>query len=130
MTEKALKNLNGLEIGDKKIRVTRVDSDITKDQEKSKPTQSSIQQRPSNASGSFLNTFSRIDDPYVKAMLSIPQSCLMASRVLMFLNMVSPEDLLEDDFYTDLVEDIQQECLPYGSIEKVEIARPDKVAFA
>ena len=127
MTEKAITKLNGLDIGDKKLRVSRVNSDTTKENEKLKPTPGSMQSRPSNSTGSFLNTFSKIDDPYVKAMLSIPQTCLMASRVLMFLNMASPEDLIEDDFYNDLVEDVQQECLPYGSIEKVEIPRPDRV---
>lgn len=126
MTEKALKHLNNLEIGDKKLRVSRVNSDTTKENEKLKPAPK--MNRASNSSGSFLNTFSKIDDPYVKAMLSIPQTCLMASRVLMFLNMASPEDLIEDDFYTDLVEDVQQECLPFGSIERVEIPRPDRVA--
>ena len=60
-------------------------------------------------------------------MLSIPHTCLLASRVVMFLNMASPEDLLEDDFYNELFEDVQQECLAFGSIQKVEIARPDRV---
>jgi len=130
VTERAIKNLNGLAIGDKKLRVTRVNSDTTKDNEKPKPQPGGAHVRPSNASGSFLNNFHKIDDPYVKAMLSIPHTCLLASRVVVFHNMASPEDLLEDDFYADLFEDVQQECLAFGSIQRVEIARPDRVASA
>jgi len=107
--------------------VTRVNADTTKENEK--PAKNVAPPKPmisNSGSGSLLMTFSKIEDPYVKAMLCIPQTSLMPSRVIMFLNMASPEDLLEDDFYNNLVEDVQQECLPFGSIDKVEISRPDK----
>ena len=59
-----------------------------------------------NPLGSYLNTYHNIDDPFVKAMLSIPQASLLASPVIVLMNMASPEDLIEDDFYQDLVDDV------------------------
>lgn len=60
-------------------------------------------------------------------MLSIPQGCIIPSRVVQFLNMFSPEDLFDEDFYQELCDDVKQECEKYGSIEKIDIPRPDHV---
>lgn len=46
----------------------------------------SVKERPkypiANEGGSYLNNFYKIDNPYVKAMISIPQSCIVPSRVI------------------------------------------------
>lgn len=104
--------------------MSRVENDTSKleaPKEKREPTF-----KGPSASSSLLSNFQGFDDPLVQAMLNIPQSCRLPSRVVMFLNMASPEDLLDDEFYHNLVEDVQQECLTFGSIEKIEIPRPHK----
>nr|ODO03881.1 splicing factor U2AF 65 kDa subunit [Cryptococcus depauperatus CBS 7855] len=46
------------------------------------------------------------------------------SRVMLLLNMVTPEELINDDDYNDILEDINEECGKYGEIEGVRIPRP------
>src|SRR5262249_19558454 len=48
------------------------------------------------------------------------------SRILLMLNMVTPEDLLEDDEYGDLHDDVKMECSKYGDLEDLRIPRPVK----
>ena len=79
-----------------------------------------------------------IEDAHVKAMISVPQTAIVPSRVIQLQNMVSPEDLMSDEFYKDLFEDVKfvsffsnffqdlKECENFGSMEHLEIPRPDK----
>ncbi|KAK8844129.1 hypothetical protein IAR55_006923 [Kwoniella newhampshirensis] len=46
------------------------------------------------------------------------------SRVMLLLNMVTPEELVRDDDYADILEDINEECGKYGEVEGVRIPRP------
>jgi len=39
--------------------------------------------------------------------------------------MATPDDLVDDEFYEILLEDIYNECCKYGNIEGVVIPRPD-----
>ena len=41
--------------------------------------------------------------------------------------MIAIEDLFEDDIYEELLLDIKEEALKFGTIDKVEIPRPDKL---
>lgn len=41
-------------------------------------------------------------------MLNIPLSAITPSRVIQFLNMACLEDLLEDDYFEDLLEDVNE----------------------
>ena len=74
-----------------------------------------------------MNNYPLIENPLGKAMLSIPQGCIIPSRVVQFLNMCSPEDLFEEDFYQELFDDVKQECEKFGTIDKIEIPRPNLV---
>lgn len=47
------------------------------------------------------------------------------SPVLELLNMVSPEELLDDKEYKEIKEDIQQECCKYGQVVDVVVPRPN-----
>lgn len=38
--------------------------------------------------------------------------------------MVTPEELMEEDEYEDILEDIKEECNKYGVVRSVEIPRP------
>lgn len=46
------------------------------------------------------------------------------SRVIMLLNMVTPEELYDEQDYQEIFEDINEECSKYGDIEGVKIPRP------
>lgn len=43
---------------------------------------------------------------------------------MLLLNMVTPEELYDDQDYADILEDIQEECSKYGEIEGVRVPRP------
>ena len=44
--------------------------------------------------------------------------------MLCLLNMVTPEELRDDEEYDDILEDIREECTRYGAVRSVEIPRP------
>ncbi|EGR32741.1 u2 snrnp auxilliary splicing factor, putative [Ichthyophthirius multifiliis] len=118
VTDRAIKALNGLPCGDRKLKVSKV----TRDQNKLAKTQQ-IQ----NDSGSYLGDCHLIKNEFVRKMLSIPEYTYQPSRVIQLLNMCSPEDLFEDDIYNEIYQDVQSECEKIGPIEKVEIVRPCKM---
>lgn len=46
------------------------------------------------------------------------------TEVLCLMNMVSPEELLDDEEYEEIVEDVRDECSKYGQVKSIEIPRP------
>ncbi|VDC00959.1 unnamed protein product [Peniophora sp. CBMAI 1063] len=46
------------------------------------------------------------------------------ARIVLMLNMVTPEDLIDDAEYAELVEDIRSELDNYGAVEDLRIPRP------
>lgn len=55
------------------------------------------------------------------------------ARILLMLNMVTPEDLHDDQEYADIFEDIKEECSNFGAVEDLRIPRPvkrDKMRWA
>lgn len=49
---------------------------------------------------------------------------LPPTQVLVLMNMVTPNDLFDDDEFGDILEDIHDECGKFGSIQGVHIPRP------
>lgn len=47
-----------------------------------------------------------------------------ATEVLCLMNMVTPEELVDEEEYEDIVEDIREECCKYGIVRSIEIPRP------
>lgn len=47
-----------------------------------------------------------------------------ATEVLCLLNMVTPDDLRDEEEYEDILEDIREECNKYGIVRSIEIPRP------
>jgi splicing factor U2AF subunit len=45
-------------------------------------------------------------------------------RVLLMLNMVTADDLVDDDEYVEIVDDIRSEVSNYGAVEDVRVPRP------
>lgn len=46
------------------------------------------------------------------------------SEVLCLMNMVTPDELKDDDEYEDIYDDIRDECSKYGLVRNLEIPRP------
>ena len=46
------------------------------------------------------------------------------ARVLLMLNMVTPDDLIDDEEYVEIVDDIRTEVSKYGAVEDVRVPRP------
>ena len=118
--EIALQKLHDLEIGDKKLRVQRINlSDNNKNEgNKKAPTKES--------ETSFLLMFPKLRDPFIQAALSVPSFCVIPSRVIQLLNMCTPEDLFDEEFLIDLKNDVKEECGKYGKIDKIDIPVPDQ----
>jgi len=48
----------------------------------------------------------------------------LPTEVLCLMNMVAPEELLDDEEYEEIVEDVKDECSKYGQVKSIEIPRP------
>lgn len=46
------------------------------------------------------------------------------TEVLCLMNMVTEEDLVNDEEYEDILEDVREECIKYGNVVSLEIPRP------
>lgn len=62
-------------------------------------------------------------------MLQVPglqrvQNSGLPTEVLCLLNMVMLEELLDDEDYEEILEDIRKECSKYGTVRSIEIPRP------
>ena len=47
-----------------------------------------------------------------------------STEVLCLLNMVTPDELVDEEEYEDILEDIREECSKYGEVRSLEIPRP------
>jgi len=47
------------------------------------------------------------------------------SRVLCITNMVTSEDLSQEDLFTEMIEDTKEECAQWGSVKSVVVPRPN-----
>lgn len=117
--EEAYKKLQDLQVGDKLLKVKRVEvvREDTAVANRTAPTR--------ELQTSFLLMFPKLRDPLVQGTLSIPVFCTSDSRVIQFLNMCTPEDLFEQDFYEQLKDDVVNECSKFGFIDNIEIVRPE-----
>ncbi|KAI0954041.1 hypothetical protein AcW1_006682 [Taiwanofungus camphoratus] len=107
VTDVAIQSLSGMELGDKYLVVQRASVGA-------KPGQPPMP-------GMY-------DQP-----VEIPRPILPAgdvdgtdARILLMLNMIVPEDLVDDQEYADVYEDIKEECSRYGVVEDLRIPRPVK----
>ncbi|KAF9453523.1 hypothetical protein P691DRAFT_771296 [Macrolepiota fuliginosa MF-IS2] len=110
VTDVAIQSLNGMELGDRYLVVQRA----------------SVGAKPGTP-GMIPNL------PY-EQFPEIPRPIMPAggdasstdARILLMLNMVTPEDLVDDDEYGDLYEDVKEECSRYGELDDLRIPRPVK----
>lgn len=109
-TEKAIKALDGFEIMDKKLKVQRA----------------AIGAKPAaqpNKNPVMTMGFQTYVNP--KERIKIPLYALTPSRVIQFLNIVTPEDLLDESDKKEILKDLCAECKEYGDIVDIKAPGPD-----
>lgn len=120
---KAIVGLNGMQLGDKKLIVQRASVGAKNPQ--------------STAGGSMpmvaLQVLFQVDEEslhyFVVYVVQVPGLSVVGAsgpptEVLCLLNMVTSNELRDEDEYEDILEDIKDECNKYGVVRSVEIPRP------
>lgn len=104
ITDQAIAGLNGMQLGDKKLIVQRASVGAKNAQQGSVATAAPV-------------------------MIQVPGLSMVGTsgpptEVLCLLNMVTPDELRDEEEYEDILEDIKEECNKYGIVRSVEIPRP------
>ncbi|KAI7803422.1 putative splicing factor U2AF 65 kDa subunit-like [Triplophysa rosa] len=92
--DQAVAGLNGMQLGDKKLIVQRA------------------------------SVGAKNGNPRPRSRFRSQACRCLPTEVLWLLNMVMPEELLDDDDYEEILEDIPEECCKYGTMRPIEIPRP------
>jgi splicing factor U2AF subunit len=108
VTDMAIQSLNGMELGDRYLVVQRASVGA-------KPGMPGMPNLP-------YDQFPEIPRPIMPA----GESNTADARILLLLNMVTPDDLTDDQEYGDIYEDVKEECSKYGPVEDLRIPRPVK----
>ncbi|KAI0400520.1 hypothetical protein F4802DRAFT_584504 [Xylaria palmicola] len=101
ITDIAVQGLNGMVIGEKNLKVQKASIGIT---------QVSGVEMGVNAMSMLAGTTASSDAEM--------------SRVVQLLNMVTPEELLDNDDYEEICEDVEGECAKYGNVVAMKVPRP------
>ncbi|KFY65962.1 hypothetical protein V496_02250 [Pseudogymnoascus sp. VKM F-4515 (FW-2607)] len=99
-TDIAVEGLNGMELGDKHLKVQRASIGTT---------QTAGLEMGVNAMSMLAGTTT---------------DGLDEGRVLQLLNMVTAEELIDNEDYEEILEDVKEECEKYGKVMDIKIPRP------
>jgi len=102
LTDVAIAGMNGMQLGDKKLIVQRASVGA---------------KIPGGMSGVF-----PVQVQVAGLDLQAPNS--NPTPVLCLMNMVTEEELVDDEEYDEIYEDIREECSKFGRIRSMEIPRP------
>jgi len=105
MTDVAITGLNGMQLGDKKLIVQRA----------------SVGAKQNINNPDVMNA--------IPVQLQIPGLQLTgasgpATTILCLMNMVTEDELKDDEEYEEIIDDIRGECSKYGRVRSLEIPRP------
>jgi splicing factor U2AF subunit len=98
LTDQAIAGLNGMQLGDKKL----------------------IVQRASIGNKNLATGPATIQVPGMAGLAGPGQP----TEVLCLLNMVAEEELVDEEEYEDILDDIREECSKFGQVVSIEIPRP------
>ncbi|KAJ9476032.1 Splicing factor, subunit [Pseudozyma hubeiensis] len=115
LTDLACQGLNGMELGDRNLVVQRASVGSEK---KAQAIAATGANAGSLGGAAVPNSVQKFAGEGGDA--GEPTSCMV------MLNMVTPEELQDDEEYADIVEDIRDECNKYGAVSDVRIPRPAK----
>ncbi|POW21423.1 hypothetical protein PSHT_02425 [Puccinia striiformis] len=122
LTDIACQGLNGMELGDRYLVVQR--AQIGQNAKKEKENNPDGQRANFNQFNNFAGGQATAAASTVLAAVKTGEG--EKTRVLQMLNMVNQEELVDDQEYGEILEDIRDECGKYGKIENVRIPRPIK----
>eukprot|EP00026_Physarum_polycephalum_P003665 Phypoly_transcript_03678.p1 GENE.Phypoly_transcript_03678~~Phypoly_transcript_03678.p1 ORF type:complete len:266 (+),score=43.87 Phypoly_transcript_03678:944-1741(+) len=121
VTDRACAGLNGMKLGDKQLLVQRASLGAKNPLQSMgmlAPPPITLPSGPLTASpANILN----LAIPAVTLLSSIttPQNQQIKSRILCLLNLVSMEELDDEDEFTAVVEDVKEECFKFGPVKQV-----------
>jgi len=98
-TEQAIEGLNGMQLGEKKLIVQR-------------------------AVGVGAKSMAVTGLPLPISGMDLVSALNEATEVLSLMNMITLDDLLDDDEYAEILEDVREECSKYGKVRNVVVPRP------
>ncbi|KAH9823284.1 hypothetical protein DFH28DRAFT_1078313 [Melampsora americana] len=133
LTDIACQGLNGMELGDRYLVVQRaqIGQNAKKEKENAEGGMGGFNGNNRIIGGNQMNHQMMSNNPNATAAAASVLAAVKASegertKVLQMLNMVNPEELVDDEEYKEILEDIKEECSKYGQIEDVKIPRPKK----
>ena len=112
----AIGGLNGMQLGDKKLVVQRASVGS-----KNAEIASMIN---SGSTAAMMGDFTSMAMPINIPGLQIPGAAQSATTVLCLMNMVTPDELEDDEEFEGILEDVRDECTKYGQVRSLEIPRP------
>ncbi|EFQ29426.1 U2 snRNP auxilliary factor [Colletotrichum graminicola] len=99
-TDVAIQGLNGMDLGDKRLKVQKASVGVTQ------------------VAGVEMGVAA------MSMLAGTTSTDSEETRVLQLLNMVTPEELMDNDDYEEIKEDVQEECAKFGTVLDVKIPRP------
>ncbi|XP_022085022.1 splicing factor U2AF 50 kDa subunit-like [Acanthaster planci] len=103
VTDQAIEGLNGMQLGEKKLIVQRASVGAKNPSAQAMAAQAVQLNIPG---------------------LNLPGTAGPQTEILCLMNMVTTDDLKDDDEYEDIVDDVRDECSKYGNVRSIEIPRP------
>ncbi|XP_006823727.1 splicing factor U2AF 50 kDa subunit-like [Saccoglossus kowalevskii] len=103
ITDQAIAGLNGMQLGDKKLIVQRASVGAKNAQTAQMIAQLNIQVPGVNIGQGLVGP---------------------TTEVLCLMNMVTPDELQDEEEYEEILDDVRQECGKYGQVRSLEIPRP------
>merc|ERR1712168_836858 len=104
ITDQAIDGLNGMQLGDKKLVVQRA----------------SVGKREGGPTPLMPEPAVQLQVEGLNSIGGVGP----ATEILVLMNMVSEEELRDDEEYEEILEDIRDECSKYGTVRSMEIPRP------
>lgn len=106
ITDTAIAGLNGMQLGDKKLIVQRASVG-----------------KPTGEGAPRVNPDARVVIQ-VPGLVHNVQGQNNATEILCLMNMITEEELLDDEEFEDIMEDVKEECGKFGPVKSIEIPRP------
>ncbi|EDO48329.1 predicted protein [Nematostella vectensis] len=108
ITDVAIQGLNGMQLGDKKLIVQRA----------------SVGAKQNLNNPQAMNMVpAQLQIPGLDISMAVP-GAVAATEVLALMNMVTPDELGDDEEFEEIYDDVREECSKYGRVKSMEIPRP------
>lgn len=100
-TDEAVAGLDGMELGDQKLRVQRASIGATQ-----------------------VGGGGEMSVGAMSLLAGTASESLEQGRVLQLLNMVTPEELMDNEEYAEICADVKEECERFGKVVEMKVPRP------